>query len=351
MSLSKTAIRGPLTAEIDSVSSPVRRFLDERFSAGLRDIQRRYREAAPPLAVPPADRREASPGTVGTAADWLLRFLLYPRPSLDLAAKGASVLGTRAGMTGALEEIAGTLGAPLGNAGDGGFTGPAGGNHSDPEYLARACWALALLTEAYRGGPMAAIEGPLSRFLGRCPSAHDLLALASPAVLSQLSAFRRVFETSLMPRISGRRGRWFLGPVFSGSALLNADADLIAARLLLDLKTSAKRPSLGVREIFQLIGYALLDFGDVYQLSEFGIFSARYAYLATWDIGSSLAELAGCPIDLADIRQEFRQLLVAGRSRALPARAGSATAVAGAGLGYQSGARCLAVQVARVCEA
>ena len=83
-------IRGPLTAELNIKDSPVRRFLDERFTSGLRDVQRRYRQASPALVVPSADRQEANPGTVGTAADWLLRFMLHPRPSLKLAAAGAA---------------------------------------------------------------------------------------------------------------------------------------------------------------------------------------------------------------------------------------------------------------------
>lgn len=74
----ETTVRRPLTAKIDRASSLVRRFLDERFSAGLCDVQRRYREAALLLAVPSADRREANPGTIGTATDWLLRFMLCP---------------------------------------------------------------------------------------------------------------------------------------------------------------------------------------------------------------------------------------------------------------------------------
>ena len=45
-------IRGPLTAEIADVGSPVRQFLSDRFTSGLRALQRRYREDALPLAVP-----------------------------------------------------------------------------------------------------------------------------------------------------------------------------------------------------------------------------------------------------------------------------------------------------------
>jgi hypothetical protein len=50
----------PLTAELDSKDLPVRRFLDARFTSGLRDVQRRYRQAAPPCVVSSADRQEAN---------------------------------------------------------------------------------------------------------------------------------------------------------------------------------------------------------------------------------------------------------------------------------------------------
>jgi hypothetical protein len=92
--------------------------------------------------------------------------------------------------------------------------------------------------------------------------------------------------------------------------LIKADADVITAGLLLDLKTDSKF-SLGVTTVFQVLGYALLDFDDAYQLANVGTFSARYAYLATWDIGALCDELAGHHVALPSIRQEFRQLLLA----------------------------------------
>jgi hypothetical protein len=308
----REAMRGPLTAELNRKDSPVRRFLDERFTSGLRDVQRRYRLDGPPLVVPSADRQEANPGTVGTAADWLLRFLLHPRPSLKLAAMGAGLCGRRSGMAEALVEIAGSLGyAPevvlVASATD--YTGPVRGNDAEREHLARACWALALLTEMYRN-PMVAMMGPLGRFQGRYAPASELLDLASPAALGQLAAFRDVFASTLLPHLAGRPGRWVLGAEFTGSALIKSDADVIAAGLLLDLKTDSKL-SLGVTTVFQVIGYALLDFDDAYQLTEAGIFSARYAYLATWDLSALLDELAGQHMSLPSVRKEFRQLLLA----------------------------------------
>lgn len=89
---------------------------------------------------------------------------------------------------------------------------------------------------------------------------------------------------------------------------MKADADLITAGLLLDLKTDSKF-SLGVTVLFQVIGYALLDFDDMYRLTEVGIFSARYARLTTWNLSALLAELAGQAVELGALRQEFRKLL------------------------------------------
>jgi hypothetical protein len=309
-----SAIRRPLTRELEDAGSAVRQFLGTRFTSGLRDVQRRYRESAPPLAVPGVPRADADPGTVGTAADWLLRFLIYPQPELHLVMGGAAAC-RRAGidMAPALASIAGSLGVPLPTRPPGrvmAFTGPVADSDADPGLLARSCWARALVTEAFRGGPMIAARGPLGRFQGGRVSAHDLLGLASSAGLTQLAAFRQVFETALLPRLSARTGLWALGPTFAGSELIRADTDLIAGGLLLELKTSAKL-SLRVQDLLQVIGYALLDFDDDYQIADLGIFSARNGHLATWELGSLLSELAGHQVSVQAARDEFRRFLLA----------------------------------------
>jgi hypothetical protein len=158
--------------------------------------------------------------------------------------------------------------------------------------------------------PAVAMLGPLERFQRYRGSAGELLGLASPAALGQLARFREVFASALVPQLALRPGRWVLGAEFAGSALMKADADVIAAGLLLDLKTSSKL-TLGLTTMFQVIGYALLDFKDAYQLTEVGTFSARYGYLATWDLDSLLDELAGQHVSLRSGRDEFRGLLLA----------------------------------------
>jgi hypothetical protein len=326
-----------LTREIDDTSSPVRRFLNERFTSGLRDVQRRFRSPAPPAAVPPVPSSEANPGTIGGAADWLLRFLVCPAPSVELAMAGAAWYGPR--MMRATADLAAMLGAarlpypgPVAPqhpdpaelmemsdllapaettpARPVTFTGPVPGSDVDRELLARGCWALALLTEAFRS-MQAATMGPLSRFRSKTATADALLALAPPAGLGQLAQFRNVFETALIPQLASRTGPWALGPTFAGSALIGgADGDLIAAGLLLELKTTSKL-SLPVTDMLQVIGYALLDFDNAYQLDSLGLFNARYRHLVTWELATLLSELARRPVSLAADRDEFRALLLA----------------------------------------
>jgi hypothetical protein len=165
------------------------------------------------------------------------------------------------------------------------------------------------ITEVDRRGPIVAARGPLGRFGDRRPPLAELLALASPVALDQLSRLRTVLETAFLPALADRPGKWAIGPTFAGSALMKADADLIASGLLADLKTG-KRLSLAVTDLFQLLGYALLDYDDEFGISAVGIFSARYAYLATWELGDLLVELAGQPVSLADVRGQFYDLLV-----------------------------------------
>lgn len=304
-------IREPLNAEISNPASPVRRFLEGRFSVGLRAVQRCYREGIPPLAVPAAPPG-VNPSTLGTAAHWLLRLLLDPQPDLSPAMRGAA-LCTLADLDiwPAFTDLADRLAVPLPEPGGPAriFTGPTSGNNAEPGLLARACWAFALLTEIYRGGPFVPTHRPRTWFAQATPTGNDLLTLAPPGAVNQLAALHEVFEQALIPHLAQRSGPWALGATFTGSQLLKADADVIAAGLLLDLRISATAPTLSITDIFQLIGCALLDFDDAYRLNSLGLFNARHRYLVTWDLGTLLAELAGVPVDLPALREEFHALL------------------------------------------
>jgi hypothetical protein len=330
-----------LTREIDKKQSPVRQFLN-RFTVGLRDVQRLYRQDSPLIAVESVDNRDANPGTLGTAADWLLRFLVCSSPDLALPMRGAArcvgpkLLAPLVDLTERLdldpdrwiphvkvwrsdpqdlmfeanwsnkfqERVRGYAEpVPL----EVGFPGPTEGSSIQPDLLAHGCWVLALATELFRAGTIA-LNGPLGR-LEYPATVDNLLELAPPAGIAQLAGFRTVFETALIPQLASRRGRWVIGPTFTGSRLLaGADGDLAAAGLLLELKTS-KTFSLALSDMLEVVGYALLDFEDLYRIDTIGIFNARYANLATWRLQDLLPELAGQPVDIPQVREEFRGLL------------------------------------------
>jgi hypothetical protein len=300
-------IRGPLTYELSLKDSPIRQFFDDRLTSGLKYAQAEYRAGAGPLLIPGVPREVADAGTIGTAADWMLRFLVHPNPSLRLAAQGASLCG----MLPALKELAFKLG--FRDSGAETFTGPARGSGVEPDLLHRACWGLALLTEVYRRGPDVAAIAPLGRLADR--SARSLLDAAPDAGLDQLAALRGVMESVLLAAVSSRRGLWAIGPVFAASEIMPGDADLIAGGLLTELKTTIKKPSLGVTDLRQVLGYAVMDYVDEFGITDVAVFSARYGYLAQWNLDVLLSGLAGRPLTAAELRAEFRALLDACRRR------------------------------------
>jgi hypothetical protein len=268
-------------------------------------VQAAYRAKAGPILVPGVPREAADAGTIGTAADWMMRFMVHPAPSLRLAGQGASLCG----MLPTLKELALMLGYRDGGTDQ--FTGPAQGASLEPDLLYRACWGLALLTEVYRRGPDIAAMGPIGRLPRK--SAQSLLQAAPDVGLEQLAALRVVMESALLSAVGSRRGLWAIGPVFAGSQIMRGGADLIAGGLLVELKTTTKKPSLGVTDLWQLLGYVLMDYVDEFAITDVALFSARYGYLAQWSLGELLPKLAARPKTETALRAEFRALLEACR--------------------------------------
>ncbi len=311
-----------LTSELDNPRSPISRFLRERFP-NVRDLQQRYREPmadAAPLA--PSDAAGVAYATLGWAFDWRLRFLLTPAPDLHLAFRGASLLGER--FRRLAVELFGVLGGTVrlgagAAAGDPDPPAPASGQgpaELDEERLIRACYALALYTEVFRGGPR---RGSPLLGLTRGAGLGDLLGLASDAEVSDLLALITAARQVLLPAVGARGAPLHIGPRFAGAADVGgADADVIARGLLVEWKVNLgdrrdgrRRCSLRQKVIHQLLGYLLLDYDDAYRIDALGIYAARYACLVTWPLGELLEELAGGPVDLVNVRTEFRTVVQA----------------------------------------
>lgn len=98
-----------------------------------------------------------------------------------------------------------------------------------------------------------------------------------------------------------------LNPTFDGSvAVGGADADLVAAGTLLDIKATTE-PKISRAMLWQVLGYALLDWDDRYSIRRVGLHLPRQAVTLDWSVGG-LAETLGCS-DWNAARQRFRQML------------------------------------------
>ncbi|MEV0216458.1 hypothetical protein [Micromonospora sp. NPDC050695] len=173
-------------------------------------------------------------------------------------------------------------------------------------------YALALLVELYRA---ARVDGSRLMQLGPDSRASDLLALANADEVADLIAMRDLAVEKLLPRLPS--GPVATGSTFEGSVDLNADADLIVGGVLVDFKATQGRArpdgsraaALTRAEIDQLLGYVLLDYSDAFALHSVAIYAIRYGHYRAWPLDELCAELAGRPIDLAAMRQEFAQVV------------------------------------------
>lgn len=299
----------------DGVGGP-RAVVDALLSSGpgLREVQRRYNERAGPLLI---GSRGANPGTIGTAFNIGTRFLIDPRPNMSIAAAVAEAAGE--GSAVAVAGLIERLGARTERVARRGttkpLTSPLQVPERDLEELARATWALALYEKAHRTSGILP-ESPLDSFLDRqpAPTVDDLLGLADPSAVRELQELLALASEQLLPAIAHQPEPWFIGPVFPLSSTLDADVDLIAGSLLVELKTSlGKRTASGLysmrisRETLrQIIGYVLHDGGDDYALTEVALYSARYGYFACWSISDLLTLTAGRRVDLAEERERWR---------------------------------------------
>jgi hypothetical protein len=313
-----------LTSELDNPRSPISRFLRERFP-NVRDLQQRYREPmadAAPLA--PSDAAGVAYPTLGWAFDWRLRSCSPRRRTCTWRSGAHPLLGER--FRRLAVELFGVLGGTVrlrlgagAAAGDPDPPAPASGQgpaELDEERLIRACYALALYTEVFRGGPR---RGSPLLGLTRGAGLGDLLGLASDAEVADLLALIAAARQVLLPAVGARGAPLHIGPRFAGAADVGgADADVIARGLLVEWKVKLgdrrdgrRRCSLRQKVIYQLLGYLLLDYDDAYRIDALGIYAARYAYLVTWPLGELLEELAGGPVDLVNVRTEFRTVVQA----------------------------------------
>jgi hypothetical protein len=302
-----------LTARVKDPTSTVSQFMRERFPGADAFMQPVRKELMALPALRPAGDVQGYPyGTVGMAIDYRLRYYFPPRPVMERVARMGAHCDPYVASgwenpnggppTAAVERAAAffrgleTAIAQLTPA-DRRLT-PA-----DEQVLARSCYVLALFEEIYRSGRM----DP-----GLTNGAADLLDIAAPAVIEDLCALSWAFyDAGLLPLTAPT----VLNPTFMGSGDVGgADADLIVDGCLIDIKTtvpSGMRNTLGVTTLYQLLGYALLDYEDEFDLHAVGIYLPRQSRLLRWEVAELLPALCGAQpaTTLGALRADFRALL------------------------------------------
>lgn len=302
-----------LTYEVKDRQSPVAAWLSTTFPEH-REIQAQFRIGAGRQRVlMPAG---VAPGTQGAAIDFWLRMLVDPQPSIALPLIG--LLSGRAPCTAAGKDLLHELAAGQAprRLPDGEVElrmRPAAFADRGDAWWARMCYALALLVELYRA---ATVEHSRLMGLHERSRAADLLALANDAEVADLIAMRDLALEQLLPALPA--GPVTTGMTFDGSADLNADADLIAGGLLVDFKAGqggkpradgTRAASLDRTDLDQLLGYTLMDYSDTFGLDTVGVYAVRFGYLGAWTIAELGQRMAGRPVDLADLRAQFAQVL------------------------------------------
>lgn len=242
-------------------------------------------------------------GTVGTAFDYRLRYLLEAAdPGTLVAASGARLLnGAARGHDPAGVDLWRELAAALPRPIPGVRPVPLTSAHDAD--LARLCVVLAWFEQLYRIGLECAGDD------------HPIVGAGPKATLSQvldLVEDRLVSDVQAMTGLVTATHRWMLdvdvavmNPTFARSVDLGgADADLVLDGLLLEVKTS-KRVSLRAGVVWQLLGYLLADTDDRYDIETVGLYWARHGLLWTWPVPWFLARLAGRDLDLGEARAGF----------------------------------------------
>src|SRR5262249_7159793 len=70
-----------------------------------------------------------------------------------------------------------------------------------------------------------------------------------------------------------------------------ADADLISAGYLVDIKTTIGPKFARARLLYQLLGYVLLDYDDTYRISDIGVYLSRQTLFVRWPLEQMLNTL------------------------------------------------------------
>jgi hypothetical protein len=240
--------------------------------------------------------------TIGTALDYRLRYYFGFTPPQDLVAwKGASGLETRTDTTVPVKQFFDEFTSQVERL------EPWENRLTEAEenLLCRYCVVLALFEQIYRG-PIH--DSPLTT--RTFDSVEGLLAISERHWIDDLRTLSWLFSDNYGD-LTQHAELAILNPDFDGSADIGgADGDLIVDHCLIDIKCSVN-PIIRSEFIYQLIGYALLDYSNRYGLESVGVYMARQGQLMSWPLDQLIRQASGNEqIDMEDLRTDFRKICV-----------------------------------------
>ncbi|MGA9285771.1 MAG: hypothetical protein WBV85_10050 [Solirubrobacteraceae bacterium] len=277
-----------LTSHLRERTSPIREWFAENLDGtrqvvgGGNDVLCGQPRSPCSLRPPP----DCDIGLSGTAIDYLIRAALADGAlGCTVATAGAQRIDARDASVGArLEREAVAMIDDLAPWKDGLGT-------RELRDVCRMCIVLARFDQFFRAGLQVwtYVGEPL---LDR-PSLHDYAErVVPPACLLDLETIARAaIEDHRDLRTSEPL---LFNPTFDLShALGGADGDLIAGDTLWDFKSSAGNTNVfGRDDLWQLIGYALADQSDSYEIASLGIAAIRRRRRVCWPLPELLAELS-----------------------------------------------------------
>lgn len=176
--------------------------------------------------------------------------------------------------------------------------------------LARVCWVLSGLEDAYRSGQLPDELAALAT--GPVPTVDQLRAAAPDNVVAELGdlagRFRDSGSLAEFHRLAGHPTAGTpLGAAAPAIVPDWADADLLVGSTLLDVKTVLRcdKPDRTARWLWQILAYAWLDVHDVYRIRSVGVYLARHGVVVTWNLQTFADNMLGGTGRAADARRDF----------------------------------------------
>jgi hypothetical protein len=312
-----------VTSQLRGAESPLSSFFARELPLVAPMVARLNRDLVEhPLLFPPASFRGGDWGTVGTAFDLRVRCYFSARlPEARSAMRGAAMVARLVAgenerkMTAALTlwtKVIERMRTDLDRIGTAGRRL----EWDDEDRVNAHCLVLALFEQCSRAAPRPEFPAVIGMTAALAQKRIDpMLELPRDPWLDDLRQLSwRFIETQydLVHRPA------VLNPTFAGSFEVGgADADLIVAGELIDLKSS--RNPLTKVDFYEALAYVLLDYENAFQIERLGLYAARRGRLVSWPVSAVLRALSErSPRPLPDLRISLHEALTPNFVRSAP---------------------------------